>query len=159
MKIAVLVALLAVPIALRDASPRDEAPAPQKVTTFLMFEGKAEAAMTLYMSLFEKSEVVSIERYGPGEQGKEGSVKHAVFSLEGQQFMAIDSPAPHPFTFTPAISLFVTCDSKEELDGRFAKLSEGGQVLMPLDAYPFSRRFGWLQDKFGVSWQLSLPLE
>jgi predicted 3-demethylubiquinone-9 3-methyltransferase (glyoxalase superfamily) len=71
--------------------------------------------------------------------------------------MCIDSPVKHNFTFTPAMSLFVDCADEAELDTLFAKLSEGGQVLMPLDNYGFSRKFGWLADKFGVSWQLNLP--
>ena len=128
----------------------------QKITTFLMFEGKAEEAMTFYMSLFPNSRVVSIKRYGAGEAGPEGSVMHAVFSLNGQEYMCIDSPAKHAFTFTPSISLFVTCSEEAEVDTLFAKLSEGGQVMMPLDKYPFSEKFAWTSDRFGVSWQLSL---
>lgn len=128
-----------------------------KITTFLMFEGQAEAAMNFYMSLFKKSEVISIQRYGAEGPGPEGSVVHAVFSLDGQEFMCIDSPAKHAFGFTPSMSLFVTVESEAEIDGLFAKLSEGGKVLMPLDAYPFAKRYGWCADKFGVSWQISLP--
>lgn len=126
-----------------------------KITTFLMFEGNAEAAMNFYMSLFADSKIVSIQRYGKEGPGPEGSVVHAVFTLNGQEFMCIDSPAKHGFTFTPATSLFVTCDSEAEVDTLFGKLSEGGQVLMPLDAYPFAKRYGWCNDRFGVSWQIS----
>jgi predicted 3-demethylubiquinone-9 3-methyltransferase (glyoxalase superfamily) len=126
------------------------------VTTFLMFEGKAEAAIGWYVSLIENSAILSIERYGPEGPGKEGSVVQAKFSLNGREFMAIDSPVKHQFTFTPAISLFVDCATAGEVDRLFAELSAGGQVLMPLDAYPFSKRFGWLVDKYGVSWQLRL---
>lgn len=128
----------------------------QKITTFLMFEGKAEEAMSFYMSLFPDSEIKSITRYAEGEAGAAGSVQHAVFSLSGQEFMCIDSPATHGFTFTPAMSLYVTCETLSEIDELFAKLSEGGQALMPLDAYPFSKKFGWVNDRFGVSWQLTL---
>jgi predicted 3-demethylubiquinone-9 3-methyltransferase (glyoxalase superfamily) len=127
------------------------------VTTFLMFEGKAEEAMNHYVSLFKNSTVTRIERYGAGGPGKEGSVLHARFSLNGREFMCIDSPVKHEFTFTPAISLFVDCESESEVDRLFSKLSEGGKVMMPLDAYPFSKRFGWLANKYGVSWQLNLP--
>lgn len=126
----------------------------QKITTFLMFEGQAEAAMNFYMSLFPDSKILSIQRYGAEGPGREGSVVHAVFSLDGQQFMCIDSPAKHGFTFTPATSLFVTCESEAEVDTLFGKLSEGGKVLMPLDAYPFAKRYGWCGDRFGVSWQI-----
>jgi predicted 3-demethylubiquinone-9 3-methyltransferase (glyoxalase superfamily) len=126
-----------------------------KITTFLMFEGKAEEAMNFYVSLFEGSKVVNVTRYGPGEMGKEGSVQHAVFSLNGREFMCIDSPAKHDFTFTPAISLYVSCPDEAKITRYFQALSEGGNVLMPLDSYPFSKKFAWVQDRFGVSWQLS----
>jgi len=81
---------------------------------------------------------------------------HASFTLNGQPFMAIDSPVKHAFGFTPAISVFVDCESEAEIDRLFAALSQGGQVLMPIDAYPFAKRFGWTNDRFGVSWQLRL---
>jgi predicted 3-demethylubiquinone-9 3-methyltransferase (glyoxalase superfamily) len=130
-----------------------------KIHPFLMFEGSAEEAMTMYTSLFEDSEIISMIRYGPDESGVEGSVLHATFSVKGQEFMASDSNVKHDFTFTPSISMFVTCDSEEEIDVAYAKLSQGGEILMPLAAYSFSAKFGWVNDKFGVSWQLSLPLE
>lgn len=69
--------------------------------------------------------------------------------------MCIDSHIKHEFTFTPAMSLYVTCDTEEEIDKVFEKLSEGGKILMPLGSYPFSERFGWVNDKYGVSWQLT----
>ena len=128
-----------------------------KVSTFLMFEGKAEEAMNFYVSLFDDAAVASIQRYGTEGPGKEGSVLVASFTLKGQNFMCIDSPSKHAFTFTPATSIFVDCDSEAEVDGLFRKLSDSGQVLMPLDAYPFSRKFGWVADRFGVSWQINLP--
>ncbi|NGQ96839.1 VOC family protein [Brevibacillus sp. SYP-B805] len=128
----------------------------QKITTFFMFDGKAEEAMKFYTSLFDMSEIISITRYGANEGGVEGTVKHALFSLKGEQFMCIDSSVKHEFTFTPAISLYVTCDTEEEIDRLFAALSEDGTVLMPLAAYPFSEKFGWVADKYGVSWQLNL---
>ncbi|SHN84897.1 VOC family protein [Desulfitobacterium chlororespirans] len=128
----------------------------QKITTFLMFQdGNAEEAMNFYISLFDNSEIVTITRYGANEAGKEGTVMHAVFSLKGQEYMCIDSHVRHEFTFTPAMSLYVTCDTEEEIDKVFEKLSEGGKILMPLGSYPFSERFGWVNDKYGVSWQLS----
>ena len=128
----------------------------RKVTTHLMFTGAAEEAMSFYVSLFANSRIDRIERYGPGEPGPEGTVKVASFTLAGRDFLCIDSPVKHAFTFTPAMSLFVECDSQAELDAAFARLSEGGAVLMPIDNYGFSTRFGWLQDRFGVSWQLNL---
>ena len=131
----------------------------QKIMTFLMFEGQAEEAMNFYISLFKDSEIINIVRYGPDEAGPEGSVLNAAFTLNGQSFMCIDSYVQHQFTFTPAISLYVTCETEAEIDQLFEKLSEGGEVLMPLDGYPFSKKFGWTADRFGVSWQLSLGLQ
>ncbi|WP_136605016.1 VOC family protein [Paenibacillus dokdonensis] len=126
-----------------------------KITPFLMFEGQAEEAMNYYTSIFEPSEITRISRYGANEVGDEGSVQQATFCLKGQTFMCIDSNIKHEFSFTPAISLFVTCDSDEEISEAFDKLSAGGSVLMPLAAYPFANKFGWVQDKYGISWQLS----
>ncbi len=128
---------------------------PRDVTTFLMFEGKAEEAMTFYVSLFG-GKVTRVEKYGPGEPGKEGSVKKADFTLAGHRLACIDSPIRHAFTFTPAVSLFVECADEAELDRACAALSDGGAVLMPPGNYGFSRKFTWLNDRFGVSWQLNL---
>jgi predicted 3-demethylubiquinone-9 3-methyltransferase (glyoxalase superfamily) len=129
----------------------------QKITTFLMFDGQAEAAIAFYMSLFRNAAVTAIKRYGPGEAGREGSVVQATFTIGTQSFMCIDSPVRHNFDFTPAISLFVRCDSEAEIEELFARLSKGGHIMMPLDNYPFSAKYAWLSDRFGVSWQLSLP--
>ncbi|MFC9446660.1 VOC family protein [Bacillus cereus] len=128
----------------------------QKITTFLMFEGKAEEAMNFYTSLFDQSEIVSISRYDENGPGKEGTVIHATFTLNGQEFMCIDSYVNHDFTFTPAMSLYVTCETEEEIETVFNKLAQDGAILMPLGSYPISKKFGWLNDKYGVSWQLTL---
>ncbi|GAB3492331.1 VOC family protein [Nocardiopsis coralliicola] len=128
----------------------------KRVTPFLMFEGQAEAAMAFYTSLFDDAEIVDVTRYGPGGDGPEGTVAQATFRLAEQTFLCIDSPVSHGFGFTPAVSLFVQCTSPAEIDRLFAALSDGGEVLMPLDSYGFSARFGWVNDRFGVSWQLSL---
>jgi len=127
----------------------------RKITTFLMFQGVAEEAMNFYVSLFGGSEIRRVERYGPGEQGAEGTVKQATFTLAGRDFMCIDSPVKHPFRFTPSMSLFVDCESEAELEAAFGRLSAGGSVLMPVGNYGFSTRFGWINDRFGVSWQLN----
>ena len=127
-----------------------------QITTFLMFDGKAEQAMNFYVSLFPESRIIDIARYGPEGPGVQGSVYHATFSLNGRTFRCIDSPVKHGFGFTPAISLFAECGSEAEVETLFARLSDGGQVLMPLDAYPFSRKYGWVNDRFGVSWQIGL---
>ncbi len=120
----------------------------QKITPFLMFvgaqHGKAEAAMKYYVSLFKNSRIMQIQRYGKGEEEPEGTVKRAAFSLNGQEFMAIDSGMEHHFTFTEAISLFVNCETQQEVDEFWEKLSAGGE----------KSQCGWLKDKFGVWWQI-----
>jgi predicted 3-demethylubiquinone-9 3-methyltransferase (glyoxalase superfamily) len=130
---------------------------PQQVTPFLMFTGDAERAVELYTSLFDDARVLSLTRWGADGQGAEGTVQQATFSIAGQVFRCFDSPPVHAFSFTPSLSLFVDVTSEDELDRLFAGLSDGGEVLMPLDGYGFSRRFGWVNDRFGVSWQLNLP--
>ena len=130
---------------------------PQKITTFLMFEGNAEQAMAFYISLFDDAEVVSVSRYGADGPGAEGTVQHATFKLAGVPLMCIDSPAKHEFGFTPAISLYVQCADEAEIDRLYAALGDGGTELMPLGNYGFSPKFGWVNDRFGVSWQLNLP--
>ncbi len=127
-----------------------------QAATFLMFEGRAEEAARFYVSLFPDGRIDAMTRYGPGEPGPEGTVMHGAFTLGGQRFMCSDSFVSHGFGFTPSVSIFVTCAEASETDRLFAALSDGGVVMMPLDSYPFSRRFGWVQDRFGVSWQLSL---
>ncbi|TYS17071.1 VOC family protein [Rossellomorea vietnamensis] len=130
----------------------------EKVTPFLMFqEGKAEEAMNYYTSLIEDSAITNIVRYGANESGDEGTVMQATFTLKGQEFMCIDSNIKHQFAFTPSFSIFVTCNTEEELDNLYQKLIEGGQALMPIGDYGFSKKFGWLNDRYGVSWQLNLP--
>ena len=130
-----------------------------RVTPFLMFTGQAEEAMTLYASVFPDAEIEQIQRYGASEDGVEGTVMRAVFRLQNQRFMCIDSPAVHAFGFTPSVSMFVECPNAEEVDRVYARLSDGGSVMMPLSEYPFSNRFAWISDRFGVSWQLSLALD
>ncbi|MBS4209510.1 VOC family protein [Bacillus sp. FJAT-50079] len=131
----------------------------KKVTPFLMFQdGIAEEAMTYYTSLIEDSEIKSIIRYGANEAGEEGTVMKATFTLKGQDFICIDSNIKHQFTFTPSFSIYVTCDTEEEIDHLYQKLIDGGQALMPIGDYGFSKKFGWLNDRFGVSWQLDFPL-
>ncbi|MFG6494846.1 VOC family protein [Fictibacillus sp. UD] len=123
----------------------------QKVTTFLLFQGQAEEAMNVYTSLFADSEIKNILYQ------EDGTVLHATFSIKGQNLMCIDSGIKHEFTFTPAISLFVECDTLDEIHHLFESLSNGGAVLMPLGELPGMEKFAWVQDSFGVSWQLSLP--
>lgn len=122
----------------------------QKITPFLMFSGKGEEAMSFYTSIFDQSEINSLIHQ------EDGTVLHAVFTLKGQMFMAIDNSHKPEHPFTPALSLFVACNTEEELNDVFEKLSEDGKVLMPLAASPFSEKFGWVEDQYGVSWQLNL---
>jgi predicted 3-demethylubiquinone-9 3-methyltransferase (glyoxalase superfamily) len=126
----------------------------KEINPFLMFASGAEKAMDFYISLFPGARIESIDRHDASGPGVEGSVKLATLNLLGRKLEFFDSPVRHAFAFTPAISFAVVCESAEEVDHLFAALSEGGQVLMGLDAYPFARRYGWVNDKFGVSWQL-----
>ncbi len=129
---------------------------PKQIAPFLMFTGDAEQAMTFYTSLFDDGRIVELTRFGPEGPGAEGSVQFARFSLSGQEFLCTDSPPVHDFSFTPSFSVWIETESEEELERLFAALLDGGSALMPLDNYGFSRRFGWLNDRFGVSWQLNL---
>ena len=129
-------------------------------TPCLMFvgeqHGRAEAAVMYYVGLFPNAQIETIDRYGPGDDEPVGTVRQAVFSLDGQRFVAMDSHHPHPFTFTPAVSVRVGCKTVQEVDSVFAGLANGGTVLMELERYPFADRFGWVNDRFGVSWQVLL---
>ncbi len=128
---------------------------PAEVCPFLMFSGRCEAAMTLYVARIPSSRILGIRRYGPGEAGPE-SVMVASFALGDLTAMCSESPVQHAFDFTPSSSLLVTCESCEQLDELAEKLSGDGKVPMPLDNYGFSQRFAWVQDRFQVSWQLNL---
>jgi len=131
-----------------------------QISTFLMFvgdqHGKAEEAMNVYVSLFEDSRILGVERFEAGDDETEGTVKQGRFTLAGREFVAMDSGREHAFTFTPAISLLVELEREQQLDAAYEKLSDGAAVLMPLQEYDFSPKFVWLQDRYGVSWQLSL---
>jgi len=114
----------------------------QKITPFLWFEDQAEEAMNFYTSIFKNSKVGELTRYGEEGPGPKGSVMIATFQLDGQEIMALNG-GPE-FKFTPAISFFVTCQNQEEVDYLWEKLLEGGEP----------QQCGWLQDKFGLSWQI-----
>jgi predicted 3-demethylubiquinone-9 3-methyltransferase (glyoxalase superfamily) len=114
----------------------------QKITPFLWFDGKAEEAMNFYVSIFRNSKVLKVVRYGDAGPGPKGTVMVAAFQLEGQEFQALNG-GPQ-FKFTPAISLFVSCETQQEVDDLWKRLSEGGR----------EDQCGWLQDKFGLSWQI-----
>jgi len=114
----------------------------QKITPFLWFDDKAEEAMNFYVSIFKNSKRGRISRYGEAGPGPKGTVMVATFQLEGQEFMALNG-GPH-FKFTEAISLVVNCETQDEVDGFWEKLSEGGS----------KGQCGWLKDKYGLSWQI-----
>lgn len=114
----------------------------QKIVTFLWFNDQAEEAMNFYISIFKNSRITSIHRYGEAGPGPKGTVMSGAFELNGQEFMALNG-GPQ-FTFTPAISLFVNCETQAEVDELWEKLSVGGE----------KSRCGWLRDKFGLSWQI-----
>ncbi|TGQ57724.1 VOC family protein [Mesorhizobium sp. M1C.F.Ca.ET.193.01.1.1] len=122
-----------------------------------MFEGQAEEAMTLYCETIPESRVLDVTRYGPDEDGPEGTIKLARASIGGTEIMIFNSPVHHAFTFTPAASLFVDCSSDQEQEHIISVLSKDGAFLMPAGNYGFSRRFAWFNDRFGVSWQINLP--
>ena len=127
------------------------------VAPFLMFEGAAEEALTFYISVIPGSRIVELRRYGPDGPGPEGSVMMGRASVGGMEVLFSDSFVKHPFGFTPSLSLFVTCQSDSEIERVSEALGEGGKTLMPLGEYGFSRRFAWVNDRFGVSWQINLP--
>jgi len=114
----------------------------QKITPFLWFDGKAEEAANLYTSIFKNSKILNISRYGEEGPGPAGTVMTVTFQLDGQEFTALNGGPM--FKFTEAISFFVNCETQEEVDELWEKLSEGGE----------EEQCGWLKDKYGVSWQI-----
>jgi len=138
------------------------------ITTFLTFVGdqcgKAEVAIGFYTSIFPNSEIKSIIKYSEGEAGGTPElIKHCVFSLNGTDYMVSESNYNHAWSFSPAISLFISDESDNVIQTLFEKISSnGGQIMVPLDNYKgegdygFGKKFGWCQDKYGVSWQFLL---
>jgi predicted 3-demethylubiquinone-9 3-methyltransferase (glyoxalase superfamily) len=114
----------------------------QKITPFLWFDGKVEEAANFYVSIFKNSKIGNVTRYGDAGPGPKGTVMIVTFSLDGLEFTALNG-GPQ-YKFSPAISFFVNCETQEEVDGLWGKLSEGGDRL----------QCAWLRDKYGVSWQI-----
>ena len=114
----------------------------QKITTFLWFDDQAEEAAKFYTSIFKNAKIGTVSRYGEGAPRPKGTAIVVTFQLAGQEFMALNGGPL--FKFTEAISLLVSCETQEEVDRLWEKLSEGGRT----------NRCGWLQDKFGLSWQI-----
>ncbi|MGA7920760.1 MAG: VOC family protein [Candidatus Acidiferrales bacterium] len=116
-----------------------------KIQPFLMFEGEAEEAMKFYVSLFIDAQVFETVRYGPKESGIEGSVKRARFSIGSQTILCTDSTVQHAFSFTPAFSFFVECESESEITRLYEALAAGGSAAMPIGNYGFSSKFAWVR--------------
>ncbi len=114
----------------------------QKITPFLWFDNQAEEAAKFYVSIFKNSKITNVSRYGEVGPGPKGSVMTVSFQLDGQEFIALNG-GPQ-FKFTPAISLLINCKTQKEIDELWRKLSEGGAT----------QKCGWLQDKYGLSWQI-----
>ncbi|HXQ91927.1 MAG TPA: VOC family protein [Nitrososphaerales archaeon] len=114
----------------------------QKITPYLWFDDKAEEAANFYVSIFKNSKIGSVTRYGEAGPETEGKVMMATFEIEGQEFIALNGGPL--YTFTPAISFYVDCETQEEVDDLWERLSEGGE----------KGRCGWLKDKYGLSWQI-----
>jgi len=129
----------------------------KEIIPFLTFQdNNAEKAMNFYIDIFDDSKVVQVQRWGKDMPVEEGKIMHATFELSGNLYKCSDSPPIHAWGFSPAISNFITCENESELENLFTKLSEDGKVMMPLNNYGFSTKFGWVEDQFGVSWQLNL---
>ncbi len=132
----------------------------QKITPFLWFDNNAEEAVNFYTSLFKNSKEGSASHYeeaGAKISGRpRGSVMTVPFQLYGQNFTALNG-GPH-FKFNPSVSFLVNCKTENEVQKLWDKLSVGGKALMPLDKYPFSEKYGWIEDKYGVSWQIILAM-
>ena len=128
----------------------------QKPVTFLLFNGQADAAIGFYLSVFSNSYILQLAYHENPPAQAAGTIQLATVVLGGQPFMFMDSIVQHDFSFTPATSIYLNCDTEEEIDRVHAKLSLQGNIFMPLAAYPFSKKFGWLADRFGVYWQLNL---
>lgn len=118
---------------------------------FLMFQGKCEEALTFYVQAIPGARITAMDRK------PDGTVAMARLSIAGLEIMANDSPPVHDFDFTPSTSTFLIVDKARDVDALAAALGEGGKLLMPANNYGFSQRFGWVQDRYGVSWQINLP--
>ncbi|MCH8646157.1 VOC family protein [Staphylococcus lugdunensis] len=126
-----------------------------KITTFLMYNNQAEEAINLYTSLFDDSEIITMVKYDEDGPGEPGTVQHSIFTLNGQVFMAIDANSGQEFPMNPAISLYVTVKDNAEMERLYNGLKKEGAILMPKTEMPPYKQFAWVQDKYGVSFQLA----
>ena len=126
-------------------------------TPFLMFQrGVGREALDFYLSVFDDGEVLELDTYPEGGPAPAGSIMRGRFRIAGQEFFVSDSFIEHAFDFTPSLSVWLETDSPEAQEQLVEKLGAGGDTLMPLDNYGFSQRFAWVNDRFGVSWQINL---
>ncbi|AEH02559.1 VOC family protein [Lacinutrix sp. 5H-3-7-4] len=128
----------------------------QIIRSLTFQDGNAENAMNFYINIFKNSKIINLKRWEKNAPMAEGKIMQATFNLDGNLFMCSDSPPIHDWNFTPAVSNYLECENEKELESLFTKLSENGKVMMPLNNYGFSQKFGFIEDQFGVSWQLNL---
>lgn len=128
----------------------------KSITPFLMFEGRAEEAIMFYQSVFDDIEVVFLNRFGPESNEWEGKIMQGLIRIGELNIMVSDSSVSHDFSFTPSTSLFIECESMDELMRYYEKIKSKGAILMPIDDYGFSKQFAWVSDPFGFTWQLNL---
>ena len=142
---------------LKNKLIKNKATKKNQIIPFLTFQdNNAENAMNFYVDLFDNSKIIKVQRWGKEGPVEEGKIMHATFNLNGKLFMCSDSPPIHDWDFSPAVSNYIDCENESELERLFSKLSENGNVTMPLNNYGFSQKFGWVIDQFGISWQLNL---
>jgi len=129
----------------------------KSVDIHILFQnGQAKHALDRYQEVFDDLTVERLDLYDGDGDGPVGQVKVADLRLLGRRFVCIDSPVQHEWDMTPGIAPFIECDDDDEIERLFHALSEGGTVHMPLGDYGFGRRFGWIEDEFGVSWLLNI---
>ncbi|MFB9860107.1 VOC family protein [Salinicoccus siamensis] len=128
----------------------------KSIAPFLTFQGSAEAAMRYYEETFKDAHIRMLTHYGEDTPEMAGKVMQGAIQIQGQLIMVMDSQTPAEFTFTPSMSFFIECMSSDEINLYYRKLKKKGAIHMPLDEYGFSRQFAWIQDQFGVTWQLNL---
>ena len=138
-----------------NSETRNEETMANSVTPFLMFQGKnAQEAIDFYIDVIPDSRVKDVQHYGDTNPDHADLIMNATVTIGGQDVKFSDSPIKHAFDFTPSFSFLIECNSEEDLKRIASPLEEGGKVLMPLDSYGFSKKFTWVEDRFGVSWQL-----
>lgn len=127
----------------------------KSVTPYLTFQGNAKEAMEFYTRIFDDAEIRFIQEYDEAVPEMAGQVMQGVIRIQDQLLMMTDSKAPYEFNFTPSMSFMIECQSLQEIDRYYLKLKKKGAIHVPLDEYGASYRFAWVQDKFGVTWQLN----